>query len=426
MNLTNVKTVYLQITRWLNYGLFLAFVALLPFPQLPLRYAFGAWLVSWLLEGRWLSKPKPLRQNKMFIPFAVFGLWFVWKAVSVMWAPDHSAWAWQMERYLAFALILPIGLWGVNGFYNWRTAGKVLIAGCLAAIPFYVLLITVLYHHSEWVAVFDSGHNWMAHDNWWMCFADNVSLFKHRLFLCSVEMFGVVLSLQMFRHRKWLMIILVLAMLSVVVLTGSRQSVLTCAALAVAGVICAMPRRFRLRYGVGILLLGIAIGGGLLMLHPRMEQFDVTDIAEMRDISNEHNVRFNIWGVALQQPSDYFWHGLGGGQSTPYMLERYKALHLDYYASKQLNCHNQYLEELIELGIFGLLLFMAAWVVLPVFAKKRGRKTALLLTTLFMLNMLTDCMFGRFCGIALWVAGMIFVLLQSYPEGEEQTTGDAK
>ena len=46
---------YREIIGKLNYGLFLAIVALLPFDQLLLRYAFVTWFVCWLLEGRWLK-----------------------------------------------------------------------------------------------------------------------------------------------------------------------------------------------------------------------------------------------------------------------------------------------------------------------------------------------------------------------------------
>ena len=88
--------------------------------------------------------------------------------------------------------------------------------------------------------------------------------------------------------------------------------------------------------------------------------------------------------------------------------------------------HNQYLEELMEIGFFGLLLFILAWLSIIYYAEKRGRQTAILFTTLFMLNMLTDCMFGKFCGIALWAIGLMFILLQSNTQSNEQATWDAQ
>ena len=67
----------------------------------------------------------------------------------------------------------------------------------------------------------------------------------------------------------------------------------------------------------------------------------------------------------------------------------------------------------MEIGLPGLLLFILAWVSIPLCARRQGRLTALLFTTIFMMNMLTDCMFGRFCGIALWAVGLLMIVLQS-------------
>ena len=48
---------YQSAVGQLNYALFLMVVALLPFPQIFLRYTCVVWIVCWFLEGRWLSKP---------------------------------------------------------------------------------------------------------------------------------------------------------------------------------------------------------------------------------------------------------------------------------------------------------------------------------------------------------------------------------
>jgi O-antigen ligase len=411
---------YQDIMGRINYGLFLCVVALLPFPQVFLRYACVLWVVSWAMEGRWMQRPKSLRENRMAIPFLLFAAWYAWKAISGLWAADHDAWAWQMERYLSFGLLLPIGIWGVNGRYDMRKISKVLVVSCIVAIPFYLIVMTVLYYHREIIDQLQWKADWnYGVSSWYRYFDNNSSILKHRLFLCSVEMLGALLAIQLWRKdRKWLAVSLPV-MLSAIPLTGSRQSILTCAALLAVGIIYALPQRYRLRYGVGILLLGMVIGGGLLKMHPRMQQFNLRAITEMREVSQEHDVRFNIYGCALQQPSDYIAYGLGAGQSTAYLLQKYEEHGFDYYIFKHYHAHNQYLEELMELGIAGLLLFVLAWLSIPLCAHGKGRRMAVFITVLFMLNMLTDCMFGKFDGIALWAVGLVLILLQSDPERQE-------
>lgn len=404
---------YREIIGSINYGLFLVLTALLPFPQVCLRYAFVVWFIFWVLEGRWLKKPDVrLRIDHLqFVPSLLFGLWFIWKVVSVCWAPDYNAWAWQMERYMSFGLIIPVGLWGVNERYNLRQAGKVLAFSCVLAIPLYVGWMATLYHHPELVPYLDLKEPWTQHADWWVFLSDNISHFKHRLFLCSVEMLGAISAIWVWKEKKWVWMIMVPVMLSSIFLTGSRQAILTAAALTVVGILCAIPHKYRMRYGIGILLLGILFGGGLLKLHPRMQQFNMHAITEIRDVSYEHDVRFNIYGCALQQPSDYIAYGLGAGQSTAYLMEKYREKGFDYYIYKSYHAHNQYLEELMEIGIPGLLLFLLAWLSIPVCVRKENRVLALLFFTLYGMNMLTDCMFGKFDGIVLWAFGMVYLTL---------------
>lgn len=409
---------YQDILGRINYGLFLTVVALLPFPQAALKYACVAWFITWALEFRWLQKPKPCTMYR--VPFFLFGLWYAWKALSGLWAPDPEAWSWQIERYMTFAFMLPVALWGVNRYYNWRTAGKVLVISCIAAVPLYMLWMTCLFLHPEWVPYDMLRDEWIQHTEWFTFFSENISHFKHRLFLCSVELFGAVMACQIYRNRPAILLPSLVVMLSLIPLTGSRQSILTAATMAVIGILYALPAGRKMRYGIAVIAVGIIAGWGLLHFHPRMQEIKLSDFKEMRTLSYYHDIRLNIWGAALQHPEEYLSHGLGAGQSSNYLRERYQDAGFNYYAFRSFNAHNQYLEELMELGIPGLLWFVLAWLSIPLCAKKEGRRTSVLFTTLYMLNMFTDCMFGRFCGVALWAVAMLFILLQSDTEREEQ------
>ncbi len=405
---------YQDIVGRINYILFLIIVFMLPFPQLPLRYACVAWFTVWVLEGRWLSKPTPVRQNKTAIPFILFGIWFVWQAVSYFWCADKIAWGVMMERHLTFALIVPVGIWGVNKHYNLRRIEKVFVAGCLTAIPAYLLWMAALFSHPEWESWLHLSEPLKYFDNWRAFLVENISLFKHRLFLCSVELFGAVMAIQIWHNKKWALVLTLPVMLSPIAFTSSRQSVLTLIAMTAVGIISMLPQAHRRLAGAGIVLVAIIAGGCMMMFHPRMQQFDLEQIQEMQNISYEHEHRLNIWAIALQNHEDYLAYGLGTGQSTNYLIDKYRQTGFDYYASMRFNAHNQYLEQLMELGIPGLLFFLLAWMSLPLCANgAAGKRTAWLFLTLYTFNMFTDIMFGMFCGIALWAVGMVIILLQS-------------
>lgn len=417
---------YQSIVGRLNYWLFIAVAVLLPYPQIYLRYAIVIWFITWILEGRWLQIENlkyQLANWKYIVPILLFALWFGYKLLSGLWASNADAWHAQIERYLSFGLMIPVGLWGVSKHYNWKQAGRIFVISCMVAIPMYLLWMTILYKNPEWLESWriKVGYPSKPVNGWWEFFEEYISLFKHRLYFCSVELFGAIVAWMVYRKKIGMLIPALIVTLSAIPLTYSRQGVITCAALLAIVLIYSMPHRYRWRYGLGILLAGIMIGGGILTFHPRMQEFNYKAITEIRDVSNTHDVRFNIWGAALQHPKDYLAHGLGAGQSWLYLIDRYNELGLNYYARVEYNCHNQYLEELLEGGIIGLVLFLLAWFSIPVCARSHNREFAWLFVILFLFNMMTECLFGRFDGVAIWAVGLIFILLQSYPHRKEQT-----
>ena len=81
--------------------------------------------------------------------------------------------------------------------------------------------------------------------------------------------------------------------------------------------------------------------------------------------------------------------------------------------------------ELLELGVFGLALFVLACVSPVVFARNRQKQTAAYMLTLYGMNMLTDNMFGKFDGIAIWCVWMMLIMLQADSQGKQQAARDA-
>ena len=413
-----------------NYALFLVVVALLPFPQIFLRYTCVAWIFAWLLEGRWLSKPNWQDWRKM-LPFFMFGGWYLWKIISGLWADNLNAYSWQLERYMAFGLLVPVGIWGVNKYYNWKHVCIVLASSCVLAVGVYTFTLFWVSNADFMNLPFGKVRLQPLTSEF---FANKISYIKHRLFLCSVEMMGIMSLLYLRKDiinklgnvKGWILIILAIAiMITLILITGSRASILSGIALLAVWALYKLPIR-RIRYKIAFLLLAGGIGLFALSLHPRMENFDYEQLFSIRDTNHKHNVRINIWGTVLDTPQDYSLYGLGAGQSIPYLRKKYEDLGLVQYARVAYASHNQYLAEWMEIGIPGLIFFVLAWISLPCFTQKRARKSAMMLFTLYALNMLTDCMWGMFDGIALWCVWMVLIRIQSDTQGHQQTTGDTQ
>lgn len=403
-----------------NYALFLAVVALLPFPQIFLRYACVLWIITWLLELRWLQRSilnSQFSNLKSFLPFLLFGVWFVWNLLSGLWAGDHEAWGWQIERYIAFGALVPIGLWGVNKHYNWRQAGKVLVISCLCAVFFYPAFLTLLLYHREIIDNHPFLHTTWDYSTfeWFHFYTTNVSHLKHRLFLGAVETMGIVIATKLWYPKRWLWLLTTSLLAFSVLLMGSRQAAISMGIIALLALYWWISKRLNQLYSAGILIVAIIIAGVGISMHPRF-----------KNMSLQSEERTQLWETALQQPEDYFWTGLGSGQDGVYLLSHFPENKAPEYFDKLGHCHNQYLQELIELGIFGLLLFMLAWFSIPLCAPKENKRIAILFTILYACNMLTDCMFGRYCGIALWAVMMIIIFAPGQPIDSASDRGEYK
>ena len=428
--MTNFLQKYQSAVGQLNYTLFLVTVALLPFPQIFLRYASVAWFATWVFEGRFCTKPSKEDWRKA-IPFVLFGAWYLWKIISGLWAANIDAYGWQLERYLFFGLLVPVGIWGVNSLYDWKKICKVLAISCVAAVVIYTFTLFWVFNAN----IFNNEtvpH--LLKPLTFDFFADKISCIKHRLFLCSTEMMGIMALLyvrkdflsKFGKYKGWFLIIGgIVMMISFIIATGSRASILSGVALTSIWLLYILPIR-HIRYKIALVMFACGIGLLALSQHPRMQDFNYTRLLSIRNVEKGENVRLNIWGTALDSPKDYSLYGLGAGQSTPYLQKKYTEAGLQHYTQRCYATHNQYLEEWIEIGIPGMIFFILAWISIPLFYTKRGRKSAVILLTLYALNMLTDCMFGRFDGIILWCMWMVLIRLQSDAESHQQTTRDAQ
>ncbi len=384
---------YTDILADCNYYLFLVVVALLPFPQIFLRYACVLWFVAWVLEGRWLRKTNfqsPISNFQSAIPFLLFGLWYGWKLLSGLWAADTAAWAAQAERYISFGVMVPVGLWGLNERYDWRLASKVLVISCVCAAVFYPILLTVLLYHRE---IIDTTHwvaNWdYSSTDWWYFYQINLSHVKYRLILDSVLIVGILLATRLwFAERKGLWGAVTVLLTGSILLSGSRQAFITLVVIAVIALGFWLSRRMKGYYAAGIIVLALVVGGIVISLHPRIQAMDI-----------QSEERVQIWKAALQHSTGYVWKGFGGGQDGVQLMRAHS--------------HNQYLQELREGGIVGLILFLLAWISVPLCASKKQKELAILFTVLFACNMCTECMFAKYCGVALWSVGLLFLLLQT-------------
>lgn len=411
---------YQQIIGEVNYYAFLAFLAVLPYPHSFSRPIWMIWLISWVLELRFLQRPQ-LRKNGQFrkelIPFLGLVVWFIWNAISMLWAEDTKTASSTLMRDFDLFILFPVALWGLNERYDWQQCLKVLIVSSLLSVLVYLFV----YY---WVNNYASAWDRMvapAHKIDWLNLTDFTMNIKHRLHYISPLCLAA--AAVFFQQQDWRLhlgktrtaIFSALAILLIaagIYWTGSREGVIDLFAVLFLAFLFAFPKHKRLLWGSIAAGLAVVAMVGVLQFHPRFNKVPIKEYLTLRDDSSHpaEEPRLAIWHAALAHPEDYSLHGVGVGQGAHYLSKEYEKRHWEYYIWRNYNSHNTYLAVWIELGLAAMLLFIALWITLPFCFRGRTRRFAVYFGAIYMLNMLTEHMFGGIEGIFLCASGLILLI----------------
>lgn len=402
-----MQSKYLQIVEKINYYLFVVAICMLPFPTRFSLYAWELWLISWLFEGRFLRKEN-LQWHKGLMPIMMCVVWILWELISCTWAINKNDAFNMLIRHLSFVLIVPIALWGVNERYDLWKAAKCFVISCISSVFIYGIYLYVIQH---WGYI-QQYHQLPEYICSWNYFGDQISWTKHRLYYGTVLNLAIVALLQIripllsmrrgYKANTLFFFLKLVILVLGIILSASRANMLTL--LVISAVAIIQPLRGRTRALVTSLvgIMGITMCSLLFTLHPRFEKLHLEHITERETYqTNEIEPRINIWYSALQTPEDYFWHGVGAGGNSEYLVPIYAEHDWDKFTERQYNAHNQYIGELIDLGIFAAIFFILIWLLYPLWFKGRLRQFASLVVLTIALNMLTENMLDRIEGVII-------------------------
>lgn len=413
---------YQETIGKLNWLLCILFFATLPYLRQMIQVTWVIWLVSWLLECRWLNK-KNFSFPKNIWPILFLAIWVIFESISLLWGKNYFDGGSFRDTHIAFLLLPIIALFGVNENYNWKTLAKVLIITCLASIFVYAMIdFCILNLHY----IDDTFHEREDIPFYFKIFHRFSGCFKHRLYYCTlltaacillffirkdiIEKYGKIIGYFMMASCSALLLVAIYA-------TGSRASLLTIIILLFALGIMLLPHNHRIIATCVCVIVAIGAIFALWQVHPRMNNLEIEDITEYEEHIQDKGFepRIAIWQMALENPKDYSLHGYGVGNSTPYLISKYQENNLPSYVRKHFCAHNQYLEVWIELGILGLLCFIAMWIAWPFCFEKRSisQRLAAFIAILFASNCITECMLSRLEGVIYLCAMLLLIFVLS-------------
>lgn len=413
---------YKQFIARINHFAFLALLIALPFPRPIIHVCWLVWAFTWLLELRFLDRTNIRRSSGILYLSIGVGVWLAWNILSLLWASDtHAAWG-SIERYISLLAVPLVGIWGLNEQYDWRRCLRVFLYACVLSVGIYIFAHYWLINWRiawDWHATEIIPIDWLHMDNLLLAM-------KHRIHYTDVLCMCIPCMALLFHRRDWKQVgLMSIVLFAGIWMSGSRIALLNLLIVVVLTLYWRYMRRLsqpmRLASIIGVL---IVIGIGALSIyrwHPRNEGRSISETLMVQQNLHEPSPepRAAIWETAMETPQDYLLYGIGAGNATNYLVQKYAEKGWSEYALKRYSPHNQFLGVCMDLGIVAAVLFVLFWLGIPWFYSGDKRYWAFCALGICLPTMMTEMVLGGIEGIVF--VCVLFLLGTLLPDSTRQS-----
>lgn len=316
----------------------------------------GLWVIASFFLFRERQRKVRLGEVKVGEGFSALGLialYYMFNIIWFWWSDDVGAATFNLEIKVSL-LVFPI-VWGLQPNLELRQRFNVLLAfvwGCLLFTGISLARAALTYHETGDFGAF---------------YYDQLAWYFHPTYLAAYMAFGLVVlgrmhSLHMFALGKpWVHHAAAAFLVLHIALLSSKAGYL-CALLALLLVTLLLFRRKRSSQGMVYLLLNGALFASVVVFSPNAQRRleEVATVNQPADqsqakASSSSAGRVVAWetamSVMMEQPM-----GVGTGDVTNVLKERYLEDGETYAYKKELNPHNQFLQSGVEFGWLGIIL----------------------------------------------------------------------
>ncbi|MEX2482968.1 MAG: O-antigen ligase family protein [Brumimicrobium sp.] len=351
---------------------------LLPLYQKIIPILIVLWALSFLIFG--ISKDffKNILKNRNAFAGILF---FVIHFIALLYTENIKSGWFDIESKLSF-LIFPIIMSQSSSYYSKKTINRFLegfIVGCIVASIYCLCL---------------AFYKWLFLDVPFQYFTYvDLSAILHPTYFSMYLSFALIASIYLFvNHYKKsriqkMFLVFVLSLFAIMIyLLSSKAGLLTCFILVLFLVFYFVKRKKLL---VLVFLSTVVVFAVLLTTHSRFSSFRVSLIENVFNsddntevTNNSTDKRFKVWKTALSLVKENWLIGVSAGDLKYKLTDKYHPNKSDSEEANYLNAHNQYLETLLSVGIFGFLILFF-WLFEPL--SKITIKKSLLILGLFII-----------------------------------------
>lgn len=386
--------------------------------------------------------PRPLLLFNGFLVIVLAGIWVIGGNWSQRWA--------RLRRHPYFWIIVVYALVHM-GFTAWANsidlAAKALeIKISLALMPLLLISQPLPRHDAEATLMALLGGTalvmlcafpgcYVANaDEWphaWYWVGNSLVYYMqlHRVYV-ALHLAGGLIILWMLRHRLplWLLLIATVLALITLVLLGAKMVLLAMALTGLGGAVLLLFQPGRRAWALAV-LAGLGLCAAAIWFNPKLGQLagrlslaPLPPTAQAVAVNDGITVRRFIWQQVVQVISEQPLAAHGAAGVEPLMAPRYAAIGLQGTDGKPAayNAHNQFLEDWLEAGPLGALLFLAlmGWPMWQSVRQKRYFYTCFMV--LVLLCSQTECLLKSNKGVVWYALVMGLLAFCLGPEGDRE------
>lgn len=391
----NQSAIKRKIAEKLFIGLLCAVALVLPFHKvLPSPLLTLAAIIG-IFSGNFPQKWKRLKSNRSILIFASL---YLIALAGYLLSDNKPIAARDLQVKISIALI-PV----ILGAYIDLTKREVMLIIRCFVISCFIFAVAALNK-----AAFDYFTTGVNH----FFYTDLVEFtFIHPSYIAMFEVFAVIVLLfnllkvwkQSSFKFKLLHISSILFLIFFIFLLSSKMAILSLFVL-VSMILYISLAPVVGRFKTILILFAILITGliVILSLPKTRERFLMLFSYNQVDYANSTDSREEIWKSGFQISGEHFFTGVGSGDAEQVLVDHYQANKFSKGVEERYNAHNQYLQIMIETGVFGLVLFLIVIIYSIRCALKYRDYLYFTFLLLFLINIFTESMLKTQSGVVFY------------------------
>jgi O-antigen ligase len=400
------------------YFLILAIVFFIPVYGRILPTLIVLLLLNWLIEGSYIKTIPLLFKERKRLELLSFSLLYLLYLIGLSYSSNLKYGGFDVEVKLSLFLF-PFIFATSEPFYLQKEKSTTLlfsfIAGCLTST-------LLLYGHAAYSMVADQSNNAFYYEKLSWYFHPSY-LAMYLTFAIAILAYWLMEGYHVFnRYQLYGTLMLIIYFFVFIVLLNSKAGLISLFMVIFFYSVALVLLKHNWLLGTATLFLTVLSFFICLSLFPysgeRLKQagkdLQSADSHEKNPKSTAE--RIEIWNCSLEIIREHALFGVGTGDVKDALMERYKANDLTKVLRLKLNAHNQYLQTLLSLGIFGLLTLVSMLVFPAIQALRRKYFIYFLFLAIFAVNIMLESMLEIQAGVVFYALFNALLFISDRPD----------